>query len=73
MDKQVLQGIREQLFAGGIKEIARRANTSTSAVTQVFQGKYVNYNILQAIIEVAREHKLKRTNLVNSLNEIVND
>lgn len=73
MDKSKLQEIRNQLFFGGIKEIAKRAKTSTTAVSHVFNGRYVNYEILQAIAEVAKEHKERRDKVIQSLNDLVDE
>ncbi len=65
-----LSEIRKQLFAGGIQEIARLAGSSSSAVTQVFQGKYENPEIMEAIIEVANKHRSRRLKLTEALNKL---
>ena len=49
-----LQEIRKQLPSGAIKEIAKRANTSTTSVSLIFKGK-INSLKKQEVLQVAAD------------------
>ncbi len=67
-----LKLIRSQLLRGGVKEIAELAGTSVAAVTHVFQGRYFNEKIVEAIIKVGNAHKQKRKEIQNKLSKLSN-
>lgn len=71
MERVDLIRIRKGLLYGGINEIAHRAGVSSATVTAVFSGKKHNITVLNAIAEVAKEHKAKREQAIVALNEVL--
>lgn len=67
-----LKLIRSQLLRGGVKEIAELAGTSVAAVTHVFQGRYFNEKIVEAIITVGNAHKQRRKEIQSRLFKLSN-
>lgn len=66
MDRHKLRGMLPQ---GSLKEVAKMANVSSSAVTNYFKERNNSYKIEIAAMTIAKAYEDKRRTLVNDLLE----
>lgn len=59
--------LREMLPHGSLKEVAKEANVSCSAVTNYFRGRNNSYKIEIVAMTVAKRYEVKRRSLSNDL------
>lgn len=71
-----LQEIRKQLPSGAIKEIARRANTSTTSVSLIFKGKINSLKkqeVLQVTADFMAEYKAKEKEAKDTIQKALSE
>lgn len=66
MDRQEL---KKMLPYGSLKEVAKHANVSISAVTNYFRGRNNSYKIEISAMTIAEKYEKKRRLLLNELSK----
>ncbi|RHJ95250.1 hypothetical protein DW095_02185 [Bacteroides sp. AM07-16] len=61
--------LRKMLPQGSLKEVAKEANVSRSAVTSYFKGRNNSYKIEIAAMTIAKIYEIRRRTLSNELLE----
>lgn len=71
LSKSQLKKLRKKLPRGAVKRISEEVGISRQAINDVFNGNYINTEVIKKAIEIAEEQHNEQSQLSQKINSIL--